>query len=151
MVAIQYAEISDAFEFASTGAPGENSAYISLDTGQIYLVSELASMDQEVPDDLDEPDLYIAFPHKNDLDLGRNLAIRFAHEALPDSYDRVRSIFQRQGAYARFKDLLKSKGALEAWYRFEEQARDRALREWCAENEIQIIESNGHVSGPGHR
>ena len=146
MVAIQYAEICDAFEFASTGAPGEYNAYISLDTGQIYLVSELASMDEEVPKDLEESDRYIAVPHKNDLDLGKSLVLRFAHEALPDSYDRVRSIFQRKGAYARFKDLLESKGALEAWYRFEEQARDRALREWCGKNDIQIIEGSRHAA-----
>jgi hypothetical protein len=146
VVAILYAEISSAFEFVSFGAPAEYNAYISLDTGQIFLVSELASMDEEVPEDLDTSDRYITVPHKNDLDLGKNLVLRFAREELPDSYDRVRSIFQRKGAYARFKDLLESMDALERWYRFEEQARDRALREWCAENDIQILEGNGHAA-----
>jgi hypothetical protein len=146
VVAIPYAEISSAFEFVSSAAPAEHNAYVSLDTGQIHWVSELASMDEEVPDDLDTSDRYMAVPHKNDLDLGKNLVLRFAREEMPDSYDRVRGIFQRKGAYARFKDLLESKGLLERWYNFEEQARERALREWCEENDIQIIEGNGHTA-----
>lgn len=120
----------------------EHSAYISLDTGEIHWVSELASVDEELPDDLDSG-RYIAVPHKNDLDLGRNLAFRFAAQEMADSYDRVRGIFQRKGAYGRFKDLLDTKGLLEKWYRFEAEANDKALREWCAENDIQIIEKSG--------
>ena len=143
MVAIPYDEISSAFEFVSSAAPAEHNAYISLDTGQIHWVSELGSMDEEVPDDLDTSDRYLSVPHKNDLDLGKNLVLRFAGQEMPDSYDQVRSIFQRKGAYARFKQLLETKGLLENWYRFEAEAHDRALREWCAENEIQIIEKSG--------
>lgn len=143
MVAIPYDEISSAFEFVSSAAPAEHNAYISLDTGQIHWVSELASMDEELPEDLDTSDRYISVPHKNDLDLGRNLVLRFAAQEMSDSYERVRSIFQRKGAYARFKDLLETKGLLENWYRFEAEAHDKALREWCAENGIQIIERTG--------
>lgn len=143
MVAIPYDEISSAFEFVSSAAPAEHNAYISLDTGQIHWVSELASMDKELPEDLDTSNRYISVPHKNDLDLGRNLVLRFAAQEMSDSYERVRSIFQRKGAYARFKDLLETKGLLENWYRFEAEAHDKALREWCAENEIQIIEKTG--------
>lgn len=143
MVAIPYDEISSAFEFVSSAAPAEHNAYISLDTGQIHWVSELASMDEELPEDLDTSDRYISVPHKNDLDLGRNLVLRFAAQEMSDSYERVRSIFQRKGAYARFKDLLDTKGLLENWYRFEAEAHDKALREWCAENGIQIIEKSG--------
>jgi hypothetical protein len=143
VVAILYEEISSAFEFVSSAAPAEHNAYISLDTGQIYWASELASMDEELPKDLDTSDRYISVPHKNDLDLGRNLVLRFAAQEMSDSYERVRSIFQRKGAYARFKDLLETKGVLEIWYRFEAEAHDKALREWCAENGIQIIEKTG--------
>jgi hypothetical protein len=62
---------------------------------------------------------------------------------MSDSYERVRSIFQRKGAYARFKDLLETKGLLENWYRFEAGAYDKALRKGCAENGIRIIEKTG--------
>ena len=143
MVAVPYDEISSSFEFVSSAAPAEHNAYISLDTGQIYWVSELASMDEEVPDDLDSSDRYISVPHKNDLDLGKRLVLRFAAQEMSDSYEQVRSIFARKGAYGRFKQLLETKGLLEKWYRFEEEAHDKALREWCAENGIQIIEKSG--------
>jgi hypothetical protein len=53
-------------------------------------------------------------------------------------------------AYARFKDLLESDGLLEKCYNFEATASDRALRDWCAENDVQIIEQNDRLSGRGH-
>ena len=99
-------------------------------------------MDEEVPEDLDTSDRYISVPHKNDLDLGKNLVLRFAAQEMPDSHERVRSIFQRRGAYARFKQLLETKGVLEKWYRFEAEANDKALRAWCAENGMRIVEKS---------
>ena len=140
MVTVTYEEISSAFEFVASGAPMEHSAYISLDTGQIYWASELASLDEELPDDLETSDRYLVVPHKTELDLGKNLALRFAARELPDSYEQVASIFRRKGAYGRFKQLLEDNGVLEKWYKFEEDATDKALREWCAANDIQIVE-----------
>ena len=66
--------------------------------------------------------------------------MRFVTQELPDQADRVGGFFRHKGAYARFKDLLESEGLLEKWYNFEAAASDRALRDWCAENDIQIIE-----------
>src|SRR6266536_5589275 len=50
---------------------------------------------------------------------------------LPDDFDEVRQIFSSRGAYARFKDLLDRRGALDHWYDFEAKAEERALRTWC--------------------
>ena len=142
MVTVTYEEISSAFEFVASGAPMELSAYISLDTGQIYWASELASLDEELPDDLGTSDRYLVVPHKTELDLGKNLALRFAAEELPDSYEQVANIFRSKGAYGRFKQLLEDEAVLEKWYKFEEEATEKALREWCAANDIQIVESS---------
>jgi hypothetical protein len=142
MVTVAYEEVLSAFEFVGSAAPMEHSAYISLDTGQIYCVSELASMDEELPDDLDTSDRYLVVPHKTELDLGKNLALRFAAQELPDSYEQVASIFRRKGAYARFKQLLEDRGILENWYKFEAETTEKALREWCAENDIQIVKGS---------
>jgi len=142
MVTVTYEEISSAFEFVGSAAPMEHSAYISLDTGQIYWASELASMDEELPDDLDTSDRYLVVPHKNELNLGKNLALRFAAQELPGCYEEVAGIFRRKGAYGRFKQLLEDNGILEKWYKFEEEATDKALREWCAANDIQIVEGS---------
>lgn len=146
MVTVTYEEISSAFEFVASGAPLEHSAYISLDTGKIYWASELAGLDEELPDDLDTPDRYLVVPHKTELDLGKNLALRFAAQELSGSYERIASIFRSKGAYGRFKQLLGDNGLLENWYRFEANASDKALREWCAANDIQIIEGSAPSS-----
>jgi hypothetical protein len=124
----------------------EHNAYISIDTGKIYWVSDLNPIDEEVPDDLDASDRYIALPHKNQLGLGRNLALDFAYQELPDRYEEVEAIFRRRGAYGRFKDVLRSVGLLEKWYKFEEASLEEALREWCAANDIQIIEGHDESS-----
>jgi hypothetical protein len=142
VVAVKYDDLEMAFAFVSSASPMENAAYISLDTGAIYWTSEFNPLDEEVPDDLETSDRYIAIPHKNDLDLGRPLALRFTAQELPAQADRVGGFFRHKGAYARFKDLVESEGMLEQWYKFEADATERALREWCAENDIQIVEQN---------
>lgn len=47
-------------------------------------------------------------------------------------------IFRSRGAYGRFKSLLDRANQLEAWHRYEEQAVENALREWCEENELPV-------------
>jgi hypothetical protein len=98
------------------------------------------AFEDDVAEDLEESDQYIPVPHKNDLDLGSNLALRFAAAALPKQYRRVESIFRRRGAYARFKGLLAVEGCLERWYAFESECTETALKRWCEENDIQVID-----------
>jgi hypothetical protein len=140
---VKYEDLSDAFAFVSFGAQFEHEAYISKDTGTIYWVVE----DEELPDDLETSDRYIAVPHKNDLDLGRNLALRFAAEELPDQYARIEAFFRHRGAYARFKEVVAAEGQLEKWYAFEAESTEVALRDWCAENGIELTRDD---SGSGN-
>jgi hypothetical protein len=141
MVSVKYEDISAAFDFVSSAAPMEHAAYVSLETGAIYWVSELNPLEEEVPDDLGESDRYVAIPHKNDLDLGSNLALRFATEELPERSATVEGFFRHRGAYARFKEFLAAEGCLDKWYAFETESTERALRNWCKENDIQVVES----------
>jgi hypothetical protein len=140
MVAVKYDELSEAFDFVSFAAPMEHQAYIDRTTGKIYWVSD--AIEDEVPEDLDASDQYIAIPHKNDLDLGASLAQRFAADALPDQYARIEGFFRNRGAYARFKDLLADEGRLEEWYAFEAKCTEMALRKWCEENDVVIIDAD---------
>ena len=103
MVAVSYDDLLLAFDFVSDGSLMENNAYISIDTGQIYWTSDLNPTEDEVPDDLETSDRYIAIPHKNELDLGRNLALRFVTYELPERYGHAKAFFRSRGAYARFK------------------------------------------------
>ena len=136
-----YSEIEDAFLFVSSAPPFEHSAYLNRETGKFYYVSALGDSD-ELPDDLEESDKYANIPHKNDLDLGRDLVFAFVSANLPDEYGKVRGFFSGRGAYARYKDLLESKGQLDAWYEFEKRSIEEALRKWCTENGIAITDND---------
>lgn len=140
-VTVDHAELRDAFEYVSSGRFGEVEAYISLDTGKIYLISLEGDVlgEGEVPDDLETSDRYIAVPHKTELDLGRRLVLRFTEHELPGDYDAVEDLFRRKGAYAGFKRLLEARGALNRWYDEEERATEEALRTWAQDNGIQLI------------
>jgi hypothetical protein len=139
-VAVDAEELRNAFEFVSAGVPFENSAWICLDTGKFYWRSSDAGLDDEdLPEDIDESDRYLAVPTRRDLDLGRRLALAFAAEALPGDYHTVAGFFRRRGAYSRFKDLLEARGLLANWHEFENRATEEALLAWCAEHGIQPV------------
>ena len=138
MVTVKFVELLDAFEFASYGGPGEARAFINLDTGSLHCISDTIEVEEELPDDFESSDRYLALPHKNDLNLGRVLALSFAEQHLPKDYEKVVGYFQKRGAYSRFKDLLEHRGVLEDWFNYEKVATKEALRQWCNEHEIQI-------------
>jgi hypothetical protein len=137
-VTVKFDDLLDAFEFVSAGQPFEHEAYLCVATGALHYYSALVDLDEALPDDIDIPGKYLAIPHKNDLDLGKPLALRFAEDVLPDALDDVYDIFTHKGAYGRFKNLLERRGLLQQWYEYEERNRKEALRQWCEENGIEI-------------
>ena len=142
MVAVRHDDLSMAFDFVSCAAPMEHSAYISLDTGKVWWTSDSSeAFDEEIPDDLETSDRYLAIPHKSELDLGSHLALRFVAQTLPACYEEAEGFFRRRGAYARFKELLQREGVLERWYSFETDAVEIALRQWCAENGLELVQT----------
>jgi len=136
-MAISFSDIEDAFFFVSMDQMFMHNAYLCKETGQIFYTSEMGDSD-ELPEDIDDPEKYISIPHKNKLDLGKALVIEFTSEYLPEELDRVYSIFRSKGAYSRYKDLLERNGALDDWYKFENERQKVALKEWCRENNIEI-------------
>jgi hypothetical protein len=137
-MAVSFRDLLDAFEFASLGAPYEHEAFLCLQSGRIYTHSEYTDDVEELPENLEEGDKYIRIPHKKELDLGRALVFAFIRERLPDEFHEVQRFFSKRGAYGRFKDLLERKGALKEWYDFEAKAQEKALREWCKQNSIEV-------------
>jgi hypothetical protein len=133
---IKFSDIEDAFFFVSSDSYGMHTALLNKDTGQLYYRSEMGDID-EIDDDLDWSNC-IAIPHKNDVGLGQELVFEFVKNHLVDEYDRVRQIFKKRGAYGKFKNLMESKALLQDWYDFENQQEERALRQWCNENGIEI-------------
>ena len=137
-VLVSFADLLAAFDWVSSGAPMESSAFVSRATGATHLSSTLMDLEEELPEDIEDASLYVEVPHKNDLDLGRHLVLKFVDEKLPDSYSTVADFFRKRGAYGRFKDFLERKDMLEAWYEYEAQAIERALREWSEDNGLQL-------------
>ena len=136
LMRINYDELEDAFLFVSSDPYEESQAFISVESGRIYWVSE--NLDEETPSDLEEEGKYIEIPSKHELHLGRSLALKFTSESLPDDFDLVYSYFQKSGAYTRFKNLLESRNSLQQWYDYEENAIKLALLEWCKENAVDV-------------
>jgi hypothetical protein len=134
----------NAFDFVSTnGATGEFQAFLCRDSGKIYWHFELSDTDEaeeKLPDDIDDHQKYLAIPNKRELDLGKPLVLKFAREVLPDDYDEVRRMFGRRGAYDNFRKLLERRRARDQWYDYEQKAQERALREWCALESIDLAD-----------
>jgi hypothetical protein len=139
---VKLSELKLAVEFSSAGeaAGMESAAYICLDTGRIYEKSDWENPEDPLPDDLQTSDRYLQVPDQHAFRLGRRLALSFIEDAVPGDYRRVADIFQRRGAFARFKDLLAERGLLERWHEYEDHAQEEALRVWCADNGITLAE-----------
>ena len=138
---IKFSEIEDAFFFVNSAYMYTNSAILCKESGKIFYQSDYLDEEtlEEIPEELLENEDCIEIPHKNELDLGRNLVFEFVEGHLPGDFERVRNIFRRKGAYGRYKDLLEEKGLLKKWYDFENDRETVALREWCEDNEIELI------------
>jgi hypothetical protein len=135
-----FQELLLSFEFVASGG-GLHEAFLCRQTGKIHWRSETSDLDgieEELPDDVDDDEKYIAIPDKRKLDLGKPLVLDFAREYLPDDFDEVRYMFSKRGAYKNFRALLIRRNVLDRWYDFESKAEERALREWCEFNSIEV-------------
>ncbi len=133
-------DIENAFLFVSMAPMYQNHAFLNIDNGQIYYSSETSDSDK-IPKNMNAPGKYIEIPHKNDLDLGKDLVYQYIKKYLPEHYDTVWKIFGKKGAYSRYKQFLENLGKLEEWFKFENGVIDKTLRDWCKENEIEIDKS----------
>src|ERR1700730_12927283 len=140
---VSFQEILDALELVGTSVVGEHQAILDRRTGKIYWRSEFSDLDElndEMPDDVEDDEKYVAIPDKRELGLGKPLALDFAREFLPNDFDEVRYIFSKRGAYPKFRALLTRRSALDRWHGFESKATEQALREWCKLNSIEVAD-----------
>jgi len=136
---ISFNNIQLAFEIADMEGGGSIRVILDRESGNAYQDSGgLFDGDDELPDDIDDGERYVEIPDKKSLGLGKPLVMRFAREFMPDDFDDVRAIFSRRGAYARFKVLIARRGLIDTWHKFFDTAKEAAIREWCAENEIEL-------------
>jgi hypothetical protein len=119
-------DIKEAFEFAGGG--DEHQAFLCKQSGKLYYHSELCDDLDILPDDIDDSEKFLQIPDKRELDLGKPLALDFARHFLPGDLDDVQQFLSKRGAYARFKELLDRRGALDQWYDFE-ASRGKSLED----------------------
>ena len=138
-MAVKFQELLDAVESVSMGDFGENSGWLCKQSGEIYVQFAIDPELEELPDDIDDSEKYIQIPDKREIDLGKPLALAFAEEFLPEDFNKVREIFSRRGAYARFNDLLDYRDVRQQWYDYQNKAQVEAVRAWCRDNSIDFV------------
>ena len=142
-----FAEIELAFDSVSSQMQSMCTAYLSLADGKIYYLDDATGIFDDLPDDFETSDQYIEIPHKNDLNLGRDLVYEFINKNAPNLSDNVRQIFSRKGAYQRFKTLLVRHELLDQWHNYEQTETEFALKRWCNENSIELNIGNPNGAG----
>lgn len=140
---VSFKELYDTFELLGMTNPmGQYEAYVCRQTGKIYCHSDyedFADLEPPLPDDVEDEEKYARVPDKHELDLGKPLVLDFARERLSDDdYADVQEMFRRKGGYQKFKALLIRRGAREDWYAYEQEATERALRQWCKVNDLAL-------------
>lgn len=139
MTSVKLTDLLDGLEFSSFDGLLTSATYVCTVTGVVYFVSEGGVLNDDLPEDLETSDRYVQLPSKNELDLGRNLVFSFIENCLPEEYETVRGVFQKRGAYAKFKNLLERKGLLNQWYAYEQVQKESALRLWCEDNGFEVV------------
>ena len=142
-VPIEYGDLESALHWSSSGLPVENQAQICRRTGRVYLKSMYGNFEEEeLPEDIDDESQYVTVPHKNELNLGRDLVFEFVENEEPQIIGAVQAAFRQRGAYAKFKDILDRKGMLQRWYDYEAAATRLALERWAEKNDIVVTGSS---------
>ena len=134
-----FENIQNAFEFVSSVPVEENHAILNLHTGEILQKSGMLD-EEEFPEDVEESDDVVWIPHRDDLDLGKELVFDFVERYLPREKKAVKAMFRFGSANALSKFLahMERLGKLKDWRAFEKKETRNALLDWCDENEIEV-------------
>ncbi|MEC9486929.1 MAG: hypothetical protein UMU76_05460 [Prosthecochloris sp.] len=145
MKQFRYSEIVMAFEFVSSDEEGENFAWVCRDTGEIVYFSEKLGLDERRGQDIHSGNCF-PVPHREALELGRELAFDFIDEVLPGDYAEVRDIFaDPEASRSRFRDMLAARGRLDDWKDYEADRISDVLRQWCEARGIELADQDNAV------
>jgi hypothetical protein len=132
-------DLLEGFECVSAGEFVDAVAYVSLDTGVVYLVGEGMEADDDTPADPLTSNRYRAIPARRHLDLGKTLALCPARRHMPNDVDAIAGYFRHPGACARLMELVDGRGRPEQWFEFEAKSVHVALAEWCSGNDLELV------------
>lgn len=134
---VKFRAVDDAYTVANAGKYGDITILLDKAGGTFYSQPN-NDEDVKIPAEIRDSVHVIPLPNKNDLDLGTKLVFRFIREVFPAGNDKVSEIFTRRGAYGRYKKWLMANNLLEKWVAYSTAAEEAALREWCADNGIEL-------------
>jgi hypothetical protein len=140
---VRYDDLEQALYWVSSPPEFEADAFVSRTTGKVYFRGTDGPVNDDFPEDIEDGAEYIAFPHKNDLDLGRDLVFRFVNLHAAHLQQQVHQVFRHKGAYSGFKGLLARNSLLDNWHEYERQATQSALEEWALENGFTVEHASG--------
>lgn len=136
--AIPYDDLQSAFNFVSAAAPYERNAYIAKDTGEVFHAAQIYDAYKRVPPDVDDGERYWSVPHRQDLDLGGRLELKFVAEHMPARLAVAEEFFHRRGAHAKFHELVEKEGKQALWRQYEHDATELALRRWATDEGLAL-------------
>lgn len=140
-------DLEHALFWVSSPPDLEAEAYICRTTGKIYTRGPDGPIEEDFPEDIEDGTFYLAFPDKNELDLGKHLVLQFIEQYAPSASSEVRAMFSRRGAYGRLKSLLQRLRMLDNWHQYEREATTIALRNWATEHGFEVTSTNRQVRG----
>jgi len=142
MAQVSLDDLTEALEMVASGESCgiETLAYVCLKTGKVWVTGSDDDLceDEGLPSDLSDNEQYVMAPDKSELDLGRDLALSFIEQSLPQQLDRAYGFFRRKGAYGQFKRLLSQHELMDDWYDFEQQHIKLALKRWCESHHLVL-------------
>ena len=132
-------DVIDALDFVNP----ETQYYYSIETEEILMVWD-GMVNGETDPELIEVialsfDEYIALPSQYEIN-EYGMMEEFV-ENLPDGRKKIElsDAIQGRGAFRRFKDTVYDLGLEQKWYKFRDEAYEQVARNWCEENEIEIV------------
>ena len=132
-------DVIDALDFVNP----ETQYYYSIETEEILMVWD-GMVNGETDPELIEVialsfDEYIALPSQYEIN-EYGMMEEFV-ENLPDGRKKIElsDALQGRGAFRRFKDTVYDLELEQKWYKFRDKAYEQVARNWCEENEIEII------------
>jgi hypothetical protein len=140
---ISFRTVRDAFAFVSGAPYGAAAAFIDVETGRVVFHSETGGFDA-LPGDIGNEHKYLPVPHREDLALGRALAVDYVSTHLPDAVGKVDDIFKRSGADVSFKQFLAYRSRLDEWRAFSTDRETTALLKWCRDHRLPV-DGTGHA------
>lgn len=134
---MSYDSIEDAFNFISSGQPGDRSALVHRVSGKVFLASVTAGFDQAPAEAANDP-VYLPLPRRQDLDPGKGLILAFFNDHAQTEVPQVKALFTRSGAFRNVKDLMRRLQLLDLWHLYQEQKIVERLRQWCLDKGLSL-------------